>query len=131
MRRRKPINYGGYAPSSYADDAYLTAIGQTTVVLRVDGDNALGIIYAAVRPGTKYALTDQALVRDGTGAHWFDNLENAYQRSFVIQGLTPGTVYWYGTYRDTGSETSVLSRTFTTADELPEPTEGKAQPIGD
>ena len=130
MRPRTPIPFNT-GPSVLAETATVTAVGQTTAILRVSGDNAAGTIYAAVRPTTKYLSTDQTAVRLGTGAHWFENLENAYYRSFVISGLTPGTSYWYGTYRDTGSVTPVLSQSFVTASELPEATEGKALPTGD
>jgi len=129
MRAKTAIPYSG--ATTQAVVLMVTAVGQSSAILRVSGDSASGIIYAAVRQGGQYQSTDQSLVASGTGADWYENLENAYYRSFVVSGLTPGTTYWYGIYRDTGNVTPVTSDSFVTSPELPDPTDGKALPIGD
>lgn len=126
---RIPITYN-LSPKLFTTSAAITGIGETTAVLRCTGDNLPGTLYAAVRT-TAYASNDQAAVSSGTGAVWYDNNTNAYNVSFVIEGLTPGTVYWYGTYRNTGAQTAVLSQSFTTAAALPEETGGTLAPVGD
>ena len=120
---RVPITYN--SPQAFADIVEVTGVSQTGAVLRTTGDNAPGTIYAAARTGGAYNPSDQALVQQGTGAAWFDNTPNAYQKSFVISGLQPGTAYWFGIFRDTGAQTPVLSAQFTTTPELPEATGGK------
>lgn len=128
---RKPITFGGPSPTQLADTAEVTGISQASAVLRCTGDNLPGTIYAAVRTSGPYAPTDQTLVRNGTGATWYAKTDNAYSRSFMMENLLPATTYWYGTYRDTGSVTPVLSQSFTTPADPPEETVGKLAPLGD
>lgn len=124
-----PITYGAAVNPLAAPT--VSGISQTSAMVSIVGTLTPGTIYVAARTSGPYASTDQALVKNGTGAVWHDNNTNALARHFLAEGLTANTTYYLGSYIDTGSETPVEGASFTTLDELPESTTGKVPVLGE
>jgi len=83
-----------------------------------------GTIYAAIRTSGPYTANDQAAVKAGTGAVWFDNKVAQYRQSFLVDGLPPNTVCYYGMYDEADVDSDVTFGSFTTQAEPVEPTIG-------
>ena len=120
----------GSVQAMVINDTEITGIFQTGAIIRIEGDSNTGTIYAAVRTSGPYSPTDHSAVQSGAGAAWFKNGDNAYARSFVMSGLAPNTTYHWGTYRNAGAQTPVLTGSFVTLSVPAEPTDGKVPLIG-
>lgn len=101
------------------------AVGESSAVLRVSGDEAGGTIYYAVRRWG-YGFGDQADVKSGTGADWHGSGPNGSRVSISSTGLTDGTTMHVGCYIDDGqTESNVITDSFVTSTKLPDATGGR------
>lgn len=92
-------------PPGAVDDlsVRISSISPVGAVLRVDGDGSLGLVYAAVRTLAPYTDDDQAVIKSGADAPWYDSLDNSWGVAFQIESLSPETRYYVGVYHETDS----------------------------
>lgn len=131
------LDYGGQL-SDVAQHAFRTldqpgsnvdidGLSETGFILRMTGDHNPGKVYAAVRTSGAYLPGDYDLIKDGTGAAWSGSVDNGYTVALLVDGLTPGTTYYYGSFveLDWGDQFPIVSGSVTTLALQPPATLGK------